>query len=87
MRDARVEEVERSADSDTDEPDKEGAEYTIGIFPASGGPTYLLIPNKQDKDAWLYHLTIVSTASQRSFEKASVGFLSNGLRYYTIFIN
>lgn len=62
MRDARVEEVERSADSDNDEPDKEATEYTIGIFPANAGPSYLLIPNKQEKDAWLYHLTIVSSA-------------------------
>jgi len=60
MRDARVEEVEKSADSDTDEPEKESTEYTIGIFPAHAGPTYLLISNKQEKDAWLYHLTVVS---------------------------
>ncbi|XP_026825796.1 uncharacterized protein CG43867 isoform X2 [Ooceraea biroi] len=61
MRDARVEEVEHVSDSDSEERDAEGPhERTIGIFPTHQGPTYLLMPHKQDKDNWLYHLTVVS---------------------------
>lgn len=61
MRDARVEEVEHVSDSDSEERDAECPhERTIGIFPTHQGPTYLLMPHKQDKDNWLYHLTVVS---------------------------
>ncbi|XP_043262564.1 uncharacterized protein CG43867 isoform X4 [Colletes gigas] len=61
MRDARVEEVEHVSDSDSEERDAECPhERTIGIFPTHQGPTYLLMPHKQDKDSWLYHLTVVS---------------------------
>ncbi|XP_024940192.1 uncharacterized protein CG43867 isoform X5 [Cephus cinctus] len=61
MRDARVEEVEHVSDSDSEERDAECPhERTIGIFPTHQGPTYLLMPYKQDKDNWLYHLTVVS---------------------------
>ncbi|XP_029045587.1 uncharacterized protein CG43867 isoform X8 [Osmia bicornis bicornis] len=61
MRDARVEEVEHVSDSDSEERDAECPhERTIGIFPTHQGPTYLLMPHKQEKDNWLYHLTVVS---------------------------
>ncbi|KAG0727576.1 hypothetical protein GWK47_034334 [Chionoecetes opilio] len=63
MRDARVEEVEKVSDSegeDTVEEDATRVDLTIGIFPSHQGPTYLIIPNKQEKDNWLYHLTVVS---------------------------
>uniref|UniRef100_A0A0C9RTG8 CG42248 protein n=1 Tax=Fopius arisanus TaxID=64838 RepID=A0A0C9RTG8_9HYME len=61
MRDARVEEVEHVSDSDSEERDAECPhERTIGIFPTHQGPTYLLMPQKQEKDNWLYHLTVVS---------------------------
>ena len=61
MRDARVEEVEHMSDSDSEERDSESApELTVGIFPSHQGPTYLLMQHKQDKDNWLYHLTVVS---------------------------
>lgn len=62
MRDARVEEVEHVSDSDSEErdPDAPPPELTIGIFPTHQGPTYLLFPGKQEKDNWLYHLTVVS---------------------------
>lgn len=61
MRDAKVEEVEHVSDSDSEERESECThERTIGIFPTHQGPTYLLIPHKQDKDNWLYHLTVVS---------------------------
>ncbi|KAF7991619.1 hypothetical protein HCN44_008990 [Aphidius gifuensis] len=59
MRDARVEEVE--SDSDSEERDTECPHVrTIGILPTHQGSTYLLKPHKQDKDSWLYHLTVVS---------------------------
>ncbi|KAK3853635.1 hypothetical protein Pcinc_039837 [Petrolisthes cinctipes] len=63
MRDARVEEVERVSDSEgeeTTEEDTTREDLTIGIFPSHQGPTYLIMPNKQEKDNWLYHLTVVS---------------------------
>ncbi|XP_054260935.1 uncharacterized protein CG43867 isoform X1 [Macrosteles quadrilineatus] len=62
MRDARVEEVDHVSDSDSEDRDAENAQLTIGIFPTHQGPTYLLFPSKQDKDSWLYHLTVVSGA-------------------------
>lgn len=57
MREARVEEVERVSDSEGEEtPEEEighgggGQEdLTIAIFPNNQGPTYLIMPTKQDK--------------------------------------
>ncbi|XP_063217815.1 uncharacterized protein CG43867 isoform X3 [Bacillus rossius redtenbacheri] len=62
MRDARVEEVDHVSDSDSEDRETDGqpTELTIGIFPTHQGPTYLLMANKQEKDSWLYHLTVVS---------------------------
>ncbi|XP_068907075.1 uncharacterized protein CG43867 isoform X3 [Tenebrio molitor] len=60
MRDARVEEVEHFSDSDSEERDTEHPDLTIGIFPTNQGPTYLLCQGKQEKDSWLYHLTVAS---------------------------
>nr|CAD7396662.1 unnamed protein product [Timema cristinae] len=62
MRDARVEEVDHVSDSDGEDRESDGqtTELTIGIFPTHQGPTYLLMANKQEKDSWLYHLTVVS---------------------------
>ncbi|XP_067011816.2 uncharacterized protein CG43867 [Anabrus simplex] len=62
MRDARVEEVDHVSDSDSEDREADGTytDLTIGIFPTHQGPTYLLMPNKQEKDSWLYHLTVVS---------------------------
>ncbi|KAK8407690.1 hypothetical protein O3P69_002325 [Scylla paramamosain] len=63
MRDARVEEVEKVSDSegeDAADDDTPREDLTIGIFPSHQGPTYLIMPNKQEKDNWLYHLTVVS---------------------------
>ncbi|XP_065213244.1 uncharacterized protein CG43867 isoform X3 [Planococcus citri] len=61
MREARVEQVEHVSDSDSDEKEAEPAQnFTIGIFPSSQPPTYLLMPSKQEMDSWLYHLTVVS---------------------------
>lgn len=62
MRDARVEEVEHASDSDSEEreEDQTQARLTVSIYPANQGPTYLILQNKQDRDNWLYHLTVVS---------------------------
>lgn len=63
MRDARVEEVEHVSDSDSEEREDFGpnqAHLTIAIYPAHQGPTYLILPGKQERDNWLYHLTVVS---------------------------
>lgn len=69
MRDARVEELEHVSDSDSEETECNSmntaavcrsANLTVGIFPPHEDPTYLLLANKQEKDAWLYQLTIVS---------------------------
>ncbi|XP_024084536.1 uncharacterized protein CG43867 isoform X3 [Cimex lectularius] len=62
MRDARVQQVEHVSDSDSEDRDSDLAQLTIGIFPNHQPPTYLLMPNKQENDSWLYHLTVVSGA-------------------------
>lgn len=51
MRDARVEEVDHVSDSDSEDREGDGhnTELTIGIFPTHQGPTYLLMPSKQEK--------------------------------------
>lgn len=69
MRDARVEEVEHVSDSDSEEREDLGqsqAHLTIAIYPAHQGPTYLILPGKQERDNWLYHLTVVSGAGPNS---------------------
>ncbi|VEN50034.1 unnamed protein product [Callosobruchus maculatus] len=60
MRDAKVEEIEHLSDSDSEEQDSEQPKYTVGIFPSNQAPTYLHFTGKQEKDAWLYHLTVAS---------------------------
>lgn len=59
MRDTRVEEMS-SSDSDSEEENHEQTKNTIAIHPQQGGPTYLILTDKQERDNWLYHLTIVS---------------------------
>ncbi|XP_065095490.1 uncharacterized protein CG43867 isoform X8 [Ochlerotatus camptorhynchus] len=65
MRDARVEEVEHVSDSDSEEREDTAhtqARLTVAIYPQQQGvgPTYLILPGKQERDNWLYHLTVVS---------------------------
>jgi pleckstrin homology domain-containing family H len=67
MRDARVEEVDHVSDSDSCDEETAGerlqlhsADLTIALHPSHQGPTYLIMPAKQDKDTWMYHLTVVS---------------------------
>ncbi|KAM6179958.1 pleckstrin homology domain-containing family H member 2 isoform 2-T2 [Erethizon dorsatum] len=61
---AKVEEVDRSCDSDEDYEASGrsllSTHYTIVIHPKDQGPTYLLIGSKYEKDTWLYHLTVAA---------------------------
>lgn len=64
MRDCRVDEVEHVSDSDSEEredPAQSQARLTVAINPANQGPTYLVFGTKQERDNWLYHLTVVSS--------------------------
>ncbi|XP_022332423.2 pleckstrin homology domain-containing family H member 1-like isoform X4 [Crassostrea virginica] len=60
LRDARIEDVDNSDDSD-DEIDNDNSNlFTIAIWPPFQGPTYLMLPSKHEKDSWLYHLTVAA---------------------------
>ncbi|XP_004584517.2 pleckstrin homology domain-containing family H member 1 [Ochotona princeps] len=68
VRDARIEEVDRSCDSDEDyEAGGTGrllsSHCTLVIHPPEHSPTYLLIGTKHEKDTWLYHLTVAAGGS------------------------
>ncbi|KAJ8340960.1 hypothetical protein SKAU_G00332510 [Synaphobranchus kaupii] len=67
VREAGVEEVDRSCDSDEDyEAGGRGflsSHYTLLVHPKEQSPTYLLIGTKQEKDTWLYHLTVAAGSS------------------------
>ncbi|KAL2098921.1 hypothetical protein ACEWY4_005401 [Coilia grayii] len=64
VREARVDEVDRSCDSDEDyEVGGRGflsSHCTLVVHPKEQSPTYLLIGTKQEKDTWLYHLTVAA---------------------------
>ncbi|XP_025058995.1 pleckstrin homology domain-containing family H member 2 isoform X3 [Alligator sinensis] len=61
---AKVEEVDRSCDSDEDYEASGrsllSTHYTVVIHPKEQGPTYLLIGSKHEKDTWLYHLSVAA---------------------------
>nr|XP_023422058.1 pleckstrin homology domain-containing family H member 2 [Cavia porcellus] len=61
---AKVEEVDRSCDSDEDYEASGrsllSTHYTVVVHPKDQGPTYLLIGSKHEKDTWLYHLTVAA---------------------------
>lgn len=67
VREARVEEVDRSCDSDEDyEAGGRGflsSHFTLVVHPKEQSPTYLLVGTKQEKDTWLYHLTVAAGSS------------------------
>ncbi|XP_058470740.1 pleckstrin homology domain-containing family H member 1 [Solea solea] len=64
MREASVQEVDRSCDSDEDyEAGSRGflsSHCTLVVQPRDQSPTYLLIGTKQEKDTWSYHLTVAA---------------------------
>lgn len=50
LRDARIEEIDRSCETDSDsDVVSHSADYTLAIWPPNDSPTYLLIPVKQKK--------------------------------------
>ncbi|XP_039900603.1 pleckstrin homology domain-containing family H member 2 [Simochromis diagramma] len=61
---ARVEEVDRSRDSDDDLKacgrGLQPAPFTVAIHPQEQGPTYLLIESRHEKESWLYHLSVAA---------------------------
>ncbi|KAE8600643.1 hypothetical protein XENTR_v10013342 [Xenopus tropicalis] len=61
---AKVEEVDRSCDSDEDYETNGrsllSTHYTIVIHPKEQDPTYLLIGSKHEKETWHYHLTMAA---------------------------
>ncbi|XP_066492806.1 pleckstrin homology domain-containing family H member 1 [Tiliqua scincoides] len=69
MCESKVEEVDHSCDSDEDFETNGGgggllSSYcTLVIHPPNQSPTYLLIGTKQEKDTWLYHLTVAAGSS------------------------
>ncbi|XP_027856698.1 pleckstrin homology domain-containing family H member 1 [Xiphophorus couchianus] len=67
MREASVQEVDRSCDSDEDyEAGDRGflsSHCTLVVQPKDQSPTYLLIGTKQEKDTWLYHLNVAAGSS------------------------
>ncbi|XP_065259865.1 pleckstrin homology domain-containing family H member 1 [Emys orbicularis] len=64
IRKSKVEEVDRSCDSDEDYEATAGgllsSHFTLVIHPQDQSPTYLLIGTKHEKDTWLYHLTVAA---------------------------
>ncbi|XP_078452200.1 pleckstrin homology domain-containing family H member 1-like [Lampetra planeri] len=67
VRGARVEEVDRSCDSDEDYEVTSARRsvaapphLTLCVQPRDQGPTYLLIAGRHEKDTWLYHLTVAA---------------------------
>ncbi|XP_064316141.1 pleckstrin homology domain-containing family H member 1 isoform X1 [Phalacrocorax carbo] len=67
MCESKVEEVDRSCDSDEDYEATGGgllsSHCTLVIHPQDQSPTYLLIRTKQEKNTWLYHLTVAAGSS------------------------
>uniref|UniRef100_A0A146X4C5 Pleckstrin domain-containing family H member 2 n=1 Tax=Fundulus heteroclitus TaxID=8078 RepID=A0A146X4C5_FUNHE len=61
---ARVEEVDRSNESDEELKacgrGLETAPFTIAVHPQEQSPTYLLIESNHEKDSWLYHLSVAA---------------------------
>ncbi|CAH2254780.1 pleckstrin homology domain-containing family H member 2 [Pelobates cultripes] len=61
---SKVEEVDRSCDSDEDYETNDrcllSTHHTIVIHPREQDPTYLLIGSKHEKETWHYHLTMAA---------------------------
>ena len=67
LHEARVEEVERSCDSDSD--DTSMPDYTLAVWPPNESPTYLMITTRPEKvrghKCHVYSLRLVSCFSGR----------------------
>ncbi|CAH1790638.1 unnamed protein product [Owenia fusiformis] len=55
----RLEEIDRTCDSESDS-DLSIQDFTLALYPTQDAITYLIIQTKQEKDSWLYHLTVAS---------------------------
>ena len=49
LRGARVEEVDRSCDSESDSDDSAFPDYTVAVWPQNQPPTYIMVPTKHEK--------------------------------------
>lgn len=56
LRDARIEDVDCSDDSDDEAENDVFSQYTIAIWPPFQGPTYLMLPSKHEKvQGWIIY--------------------------------
>ncbi|XP_041353761.1 pleckstrin homology domain-containing family H member 2-like isoform X2 [Gigantopelta aegis] len=60
LQDCKLEDIDGAYDSDDDSDSVSQSHHVIAVWPPCQGPTYLVIPTKQEKDSWLYHLTIAT---------------------------
>ncbi|VDI62691.1 Hypothetical predicted protein [Mytilus galloprovincialis] len=60
LRDARIEDIDNSNDSDDEADVTKETKHAIAIWPPFQGPTYLMLPSQHEKDSWLYHLTVAA---------------------------
>ncbi|KAK3597816.1 hypothetical protein CHS0354_029375 [Potamilus streckersoni] len=61
LQDARLEDVDTSCDSDDDSDTPVERRYVVAIWPSyQRSPTYLIMPTRQEKNSWLYHLTVAA---------------------------
>ncbi|KAJ8308071.1 hypothetical protein KUTeg_012945 [Tegillarca granosa] len=60
LRDARIEDVDNTNDSDDETDVSMTTKQTVAIWPQYQGPTYLMVPTKHEKETWLYHLTVAA---------------------------
>nr|KAG5695938.1 hypothetical protein BaRGS_017519 [Batillaria attramentaria] len=60
LQDAKLEEIEGACDSDDESDVSVPPLHVFAIWPPCQAPTYLVIPTQQEKDSWLYHLTVAA---------------------------
>ncbi|KAL8624370.1 hypothetical protein ACOMHN_012770 [Nucella lapillus] len=60
LQDAKLEEIEGACDSDDEADIAASPLHVFAIWPPCQAPTYLVIPTRQEKDSWLYHLTVAT---------------------------
>ncbi|XP_053395925.1 pleckstrin homology domain-containing family H member 1-like [Mercenaria mercenaria] len=57
---ARLEEIDTPTESEEESDVAMPTKHVIAIWPPCQGPTYLIVPTKQEKESWLYHLTVAA---------------------------
>ncbi|XP_075728369.1 uncharacterized protein CG43867 isoform X1 [Rhipicephalus microplus] len=64
---AAADKSERSGTHNTQQQQQQQQQqFTVALLPRNQSPTYLLFPTRQEMDAWLYHLTVVSSGENAS---------------------